>query len=118
MNELRGTFAVELPDGTKLTSLVNLYTLQRFTKEHSLTLDALDEALKERMLESLPSLIWHGVETHHALAGTEVETTKQRFLILFGSVDWAPYAAHVATALNLEDDSQKKRKPKAPRASR
>ena len=110
LNELRGHFEIELPDGTAVPCLLNMYAVQQWTKANNLTLTDLDTQLRENLLQALPGLTWAGVRTHFLLQGAEPPMDETRFSILLGSADWGELANNVAAALSLEEGTAPKKK--------
>ena len=116
LNPLRGHFQIELPDGTALPCLLNMYAVQQWTKANNLTLTDLDTQLRENLLHALPGLAWAGVCTHYLLENAVPPIEETRFLVLLGSADWTELANNVANALSLEESTSSKKKgnPKNP----
>lgn len=110
LNALRGHFHIQLPDGTELPCLLNMYAVQQWTTAQGLTLTDLDTQLRENLLQALPGLTWAGVRTHYLLENTEPPIEETRFCILLGSADWAALANNVANALSLEEGTAPKKK--------
>lgn len=101
MNQLRGYFEFEIGDGTKVSCLLNLYSLHRWTKETGTALSDIDKQLKENALEAIPGLLWCGVETAYGAEDKEPPLTRKRFEIVLGSTDWTPIVDQLTDSLSL-----------------
>jgi hypothetical protein len=109
-NQLRGHFQIDLPDGTTLPCLLNMYAVQQWTSANGLNLTDLDVQLRENLLQAMPALTWYGVRTHYLLNDEEPPITETKFAILIGSADWTELAKNVTTALSLEEGPSPKKK--------
>ena len=109
-NPLRGTFEVELPDGTKLNALLNMHAVHLFLEEGKHKLTDLDILLNEQPLATIPALAWAGVRTHHLLEDSEPPISRGRFEALLGSTDWTALANAVGQALHLDDGTEAQKK--------
>lgn len=101
-NALRGQFEIELPDATVVPVLLNMYAVNTWCEETGKSLEELDKALNDQLLQSLPGLTWAGVRAHFELAEEELPITEKRFKILLGSANWETVATKMAQALNLD----------------
>lgn len=118
MNPLRGSFDIELADGTELRCLCNLYAVQRFCDDTGNNLTDLEDSLSKAPLKVMPALLWAAVETAYKLEGEEVPIVRDRFEILLGSSDWAPLVEKVGKALSLEPPKKKTTARKSPSRSK
>jgi hypothetical protein len=105
LNALRGYFTIQLPDGTQVPCLLNMYAVEQWTTANKKTLSDLDHELRENLLAAIPGLAWSGVCTHYLLHEEEPPMTEQKFRILLGSADWTGLAENVAKALSLEEST-------------
>jgi len=117
-NALRGSFDIELADGTELQCLCNLYAVHQFCKDTGNDLTDLEQALTKDPLAVMPALLWAAVETSYTLNEQEIPITRKRFEIILGSSDWEPMVENIGKALSLDSGVKKKapvRKARTPR---
>ena len=117
-NALRGQFEIDLPDGTTVPCLLNMYAVQVWCEETGNTLTDLDEQLQKNLLQSLPGLTWAGVRTHYELAEEAPPISESRYKILLGSADWDEVTTKLVLALNLDKDTATAKKKTASPKSR
>lgn len=108
MNALRGSFDIQLADGTEMRCLCNLYAVNRFCEDTGADLADLERHLSKEPLRVMPALLWAAVETAYALEGEEPPMNRTRFEIVLGSTDWPPLVEQIGKALSLGGEAKKK----------